>query len=72
MNNTIAITGTSGCSGRYIAHEATRRGHRVLGLTNSPLRADDPAERHAPLCWEDEDALTVSLRGCSPPLEICD
>ncbi len=65
MNATIAITGTSGYSGRYIAHEAARRGYRVLGLTNSPLRADDPAERHAPLCWEDEDALAASLQGCS-------
>ncbi len=64
MNNTIAITGTSGYSGRYIAHEAVRRGYRVLGLTNSPQRADDPAECHAPLCWEDENALTASLRGC--------
>ncbi len=39
MNATIAITGTSGYSGRYIAHEAAGRGYCVLGLTNSPLRA---------------------------------
>ncbi len=65
MNKTIAITGTSGYSGRYMAQEARRRGYTVLGLTNSPLRADDAAARHAPLCWEDEEALAASLRGCS-------
>ncbi len=64
MNSTIAITGSSGYSGRYMAQEAARRGYRVLGLTNSPLRADDPSAAHAPLCWEDEDALAESLRGC--------
>ncbi len=60
----IAITGTSGYSGRYMAREAVRRGYEVLGLTNSPRRADDPAGQHARLCWEDEEALVESLRGC--------
>ncbi len=64
MNKMIAITGTSGYSGRYMAQEAARRGYTVLGLTNSPLRADDAASRHAPLCWADEDALAASLSGC--------
>ncbi len=64
-NTTIAITGTSGYSGRYMAQEAVRRGYRVRGLTNSPLRADDPAAEHAPLCWDDEDALAEGLRGCT-------
>lgn len=35
---TIAITGTSGYSGRYVAAEAEKRRYRVIGLTAHPER----------------------------------
>lgn len=39
---TIAITGILGYSGRYIAAEATKRGWRVIGLTDSAGRLPNP------------------------------
>ena len=49
---TIAITGVLGYSGRYIAAEATKRGYRVVGLTNSAGRLPNPAGYELrPLPW---------------------
>lgn len=67
MKTTIAVTGTNGYSGRYIALEAERRGYAVIGLTNTPAGAATmgaPPRPTAPLNWEDEEALAESMRGC--------
>lgn len=56
---TIAITGVLGYSGRYIAAEAVRRGHRVIGLTDSADRLPNPQHYELrPLPWStSEDVL---------------
>lgn len=53
---TIAITGVLGYSGRYIAAEAARRGHRVIGLTDSAGRLPNPQGYELrPLPWSTQE-----------------
>lgn len=61
---TIAITGALGYSGSYMAQEALKRGHRVIGLTNSQGR-DNPLNLPLyPLDWASEETLASHLQGC--------
>jgi NADH dehydrogenase len=64
---THVVTGALGYSGRYIATRLIERGHRVVTLSNSAVRADKtvPDIEIRPFNFEDPDKLTESLRGVS-------
>jgi NADH dehydrogenase len=61
------VTGAFGYLGRYIANRLLGANHRVRTLTNS-VRRDDPFDGQIevhPLCFQDPQNLTDSLRGAS-------
>ncbi len=59
------MTGAFGYSGRYITARLLSEGRKVRTLTNSPHRAHPfgPRVDVRPLCFDDPEALTASLRG---------
>ena len=64
---TDAVTGAFGFSGKYVARRLLDKGHRVITLTNSPHRANPFAgqvQAH-PFSFDNPDELTQSLEGVS-------
>ncbi len=64
-NETHAVTGAFGYSGKYIAEKLIERGHRVITLTNSPDRPNPFAGKVAahPFNFDNPEKLAESLRG---------
>lgn len=64
---THAVTGAFGYSGKYIAQRLLDRGHKVITLTNSLHRANPFGGRVQayPFNFDDPDKLTQSLKGVS-------
>ena len=64
---THAVTGAFGYSGKYIAQRLLNKGHRVSTLTNSPNRGNlfDGRVEALPFHFDQPDRLTESLRGVS-------
>jgi NADH dehydrogenase len=64
-NETHAVTGAFGYSGRYIATRLLEQGRTVVTLTNSPNRANSFGGkiRAAPLSFGEPDKLAASLSG---------
>ncbi len=61
------VTGAFGFSGKYIARRLLDAGHRVMTLTNSPLRSNPFGGRvqARPFNFDDPGGLVDSLRGAS-------
>ena len=65
MTKTHVVTGVTGYTGRYIAHQLLRKGHRLRSLTGHPDRTD-PFEglvRMMPYHFDSPDLLARSLVG---------
>ena len=64
-NQSYAVTGAFGYSGKYIARRLLDAGHTVITLTNSRQRPDPFAGRVRayPLSFDDPAALAATLRG---------
>ena len=64
-NKKVAITGAFGFAGRYIASKMLEKKYDVFTLTNSTGRKSPLNGKidSLPLCFNDLDALTESLRG---------
>jgi NADH dehydrogenase len=62
---THAVTGAFGYSGRYIAQRLLQKGHRVITLTNSPERGNPFGGTITayPFNFDRPEALTQSLKG---------
>lgn len=63
MSRLIAVTGSSGFIGRWLARELARRGHRVRGLSRRPDPAASPAVEWVAGDLESESALRSLVAG---------
>ena len=59
------VTGAYVYTGKYITRLLLARGERVANLTNHPDRPNEFGDRvrSLPMCFDDPQALTASLRG---------
>lgn len=65
VQETHAVTGAFGYSGKYIARQLLAAGHRVITLTNSPNRENPFGDevRPFPFNFDEPQKLTETLRG---------
>ncbi|RME88941.1 MAG: NAD-dependent epimerase/dehydratase family protein [Anaerolineae bacterium] len=65
MSERVAVTGAFGYTGKYITRRLLEQGYEVITLTGHPNRPDpfDGRVRAFPFHFDDEDALTDTLRG---------
>ena len=66
-NNTHAVTGAFGYSGKYITHRLLDKGHRVITLTNSGNRMNPFGDKVQafPFNFDQPDKLVENLKGVS-------